>query len=91
MNDVEWKRSVEQRLRELNQKAKPSRRAAVGGGGGGGTTETLWYEAPTKAELQNDSSVPRTSWGLVNAGDDNGMVCVRNPDNDGWDAINVLE
>lgn len=36
MSDLEWRRSVEQRLRELNQKTKPSRRAAVGGGGTSG-------------------------------------------------------
>lgn len=91
MNDVEWRRSVEQRLRELNQKVKPSRRAAVGGGGGTAANGDGWYEAPTKAELQNDSSVPRTAWGLVTAGAQSGMVCCRNPAGDGWDAINVLE
>lgn len=91
MNDLEWRRSVEQRLRELNQKVKPSRRAPVGGSGAGWVAGDGWYEAPTKAELQNDSSVPRTAFGLVTEGDQNGMVCIRNPDNDGWDAINVLE
>ena len=91
MNDVEWRRSVEQRFREMNQKLKPSKRAAVGGGGTAAADGDGWYEATTKAGLQNDSSVPRTSWGVVTDGAQKGMVCCRNPDNDGWDAINVLE
>ncbi len=61
----------------------------VGGGGRGGSVS--WYEATTKAGLDNDS-VSRRSFGqVVGVGSDNGMFCIRNPDNDGWDAINFLE
>jgi len=57
------------------------------GGGGGGIT---WYEATTKAGLPN-TSIAETALGRVTAGSQKGMVCVRNPDNDGWDAINFWE
>lgn len=63
--------------------------AKTGGGVGGGAV--VWYEATTKAGLDNDS-VSRRSFGqVVGVGADHGMFCIRNPDNDGWDAINFLE
>lgn len=49
-----------------------------------------WYTATTKAGLPN-TDIPETALGRVTAGDDKGMVCVRNPDNNGWDAINFME
>lgn len=55
-----------------------------GGSGGRGM-----YTATTKAGLP--SGVGETSMGRVTAGGDQGMMCIRNPDNDGWDAINVCE
>lgn len=73
---------VEQQVSKL-----PSRiSSAVGGSGGSGIRI---YEAPTKAELPE--GVARSSFGLVNAGPQIGMMCIRNPANDGWDAFNVLE
>ena len=67
---------------------------ATGAGGkgmgamAGGVT---WYQATTKAGLDNDS-VSRHSFGIVvGVGSDHGMFCIRNPDKDGWDAINFLE
>jgi len=51
---------------------------------------TIWYTAASKAELQNED-VSQTALGRVISGDQNGMVCVRNPAHDGWDALNVLE
>jgi len=56
-------------------------------GGGGG--DVIWYTATSKAGLP--SGVAETSLGRVTAGSQKGMVCVRNPDNDGWDAINFME
>lgn len=75
---------VEQQVSKL-----PSRiSSAVGGSGGSGSGIRI-YEAPTKAELPE--GVARSSFGLVNAGPQIGMMCIRNPANDGWDAFNVLE
>jgi hypothetical protein len=54
--------------------------------------ETIWYTAATKAELPNDESIAETALGrVIGSGSDNGMVCVRNPANDGWNAVNVFE
>jgi len=73
---------VEQQVSKL-----PSRIGNATGGSGGAGIRI--YEAPTKAELPE--GVARSSFGLVNAGPQVGMMCIRNPGNDGWDAFNVLE
>ena len=66
---------------------------ATGGGGGrgmatGGTQ--IWYTASSKAALPN-TGLLSTALGRVISGANNGVIYVRNPDNDGWDAINRLE
>lgn len=82
MNDVEWRRSVEQRLRELNQKVKPSRRAAVGGGGGTTVGDDVFEYGDTFATLPDPTVVNK--FGRVTTGADKGMTCVVNEDVDGW-------
>jgi len=57
----------------------------VGRGGGGVSV----YTATTKAGL--DEPVSHVSFGRVTDGADKGVMYVRNPDNDGWDAFNRLE
>lgn len=67
---------------------------ATGGGAGGGSFGTGWnnfYDATTKAGLDNAANVPEKSFGRVTAGSQKGMVCVPNPDRDGWDALNFFE
>lgn len=59
--------------------------AGLGSGGG-----QIWYTASSKAALPN-TGILSTALGRVISGADNGVVYVRNPDNDGWDAINRLE
>lgn len=55
---------------------------------GGGATE--WMKtATTKAGLEEP--VSEVFFGRVTDGAQQGMVCVRNPDNDGWDALNFFE
>lgn len=49
------------------------------------------YFATTKAGLTNNSDVQRHAMGFVTAGADQGMVCIRNSANDGWDAVNFFE
>jgi len=49
------------------------------------------YEANSKAELTNNEYVQRAAIGIVVAGDDEGMFCIRGYDGSGWVAINVLE
>lgn len=56
---------------------------------GGG--DQIWYTAATKAELLNDETILETALGRVTGGAQQGMVCIRNPNNDGWDAINFFE
>lgn len=75
---------VEQQVSKL-----PSRiSSAVGGSGSGGTTE--WMKtAEAKEDLEEP--VAEVYFGRVTDGDQKGMVCVRNPENDGWDAINFFE
>lgn len=73
---------IEQQVAKL-----PSRIGSSGGSGGSGTLRV--YEAPSKEELPD--GVPRTSFGRVTDGPQVGMMCIRNPTNDGWDAFNVLE
>jgi len=63
-------------------------RGAKGGGSGGGLG---WVTATTKAGLTDASTVAETMLGRVTAGANAGMVCVVNPDKDGWDAINFCE
>lgn len=58
--------------------------------GGDGDAAAIWYLATTKAGLPN-TDIAETALGRVTAGAQKGMVCVRNPDNDGWDAINFFE
>lgn len=66
--------------------AKPG----IGGTGGKSSGAFTWMKtATTKAGLEEP--VNEIWFGRVTAGDDKGMVCVRNPDNDGWDAINFFE
>lgn len=76
------------RLARIEQQvAKLPSRIGSGGGAGGGTFRV--YEAPSKEELPD--GVARTSFGRVTDGPYVGMMCIRNPANDGWDAFNVLE
>jgi len=58
---------------------------------GSGEFPTIWYTATSKAGLPDASTVEETALGRVTAGDQAGMVCVVNPDKDGWDAINFFE
>lgn len=64
-----------------------------GGSGGsiGGGGDAFHIEAETKAALPSAASTNRRTIGFITTGGDVGMVCVINPDQDGWDAINVLE
>jgi len=64
---------------------------AKGTAGSGGSGATIWYTAETKAGLTDASTVAETALGRVTAGANQGMVCVVNPDKDGWDAINFCE
>lgn len=61
----------------------------VKGGGKGGGGGVRVYTATTKAGL--DEPVSHVSFGRVTDGADKGVMYVRNPDNDGWDAFNRLE
>lgn len=63
----------------------------VGGKGTGSSGGRIWYTASTKAGLPEGDGIAETALGRVTAGADVGMVCIRNPDNDGWDAITHLE
>lgn len=88
MNDVEWRRSVEQRFREMNQKLKPSRRGAVGGGGSSYATgwEPQVYatedDLPTGDREANDMAV-------LTDGDLAGSWWVPSPGLTGWRPLNV--
>lgn len=63
---------------------------ADNGRGFGGMGAGTWMKtATTKAGLEEP--VSEVWFGRVTAGAQKGMVCVRNPDNDGWDAINFFE
>jgi hypothetical protein len=74
---------VEQQVSKL-----PSRISSAVGGSG--TSNSIWTTAPSKAELDNDS-VAETLLGRVTDGAQKGMVCVRNPENDGWVSINFWD
>lgn len=68
--------------------------SALGGpiprtGGGGG--DQVDYTAASKTLLEAYTGVVEYARGRVTAGADKGVVYVRNPDNDGWDALNRLE
>lgn len=80
--------SLEARVSKVEQQTAklPSRISNMGGGSGG---SIRIYEAPSKEELPE--GVARSSFGRVIAGVQIGMMCIRNPANDGWDAFNVLE
>lgn len=59
-------------------------------GGSGSSAFHSWCKvAPTKAELEEP--VAEIYFGRVTAGDDIGMMCVRNPDNDGWNSFTHFE
>lgn len=62
-----------------------------GGGGGQGGGWNNFYDATTKAGLIGATNVPEKSFARVTAGAQKGMVCVPNPDRDGWDALNFFE
>lgn len=76
---------VEQQVSKL-----PSRISSAVGGSGSGNTEEVWTTAESKAELEN-GTVSQTLLGRVTDGSQKGMVCVRNPDNDGWVSINFWD
>ena len=58
--------------------------------GGGGGSNNVFYSATTKAGLPSEPNLYK--FGRVDGvGSDNGMVCVVNPDHDGWDALNFFE
>jgi len=86
MNDVEWRRSVAQRLRELNQKVKPSKRMSVGGGGTAGGWAPQEYDLeedlPTGDRLPSDMAVLRE-------GDLAGSWWVPSPGLTGWRPLNI--
>lgn len=85
-------RDIMSRISKIeSQVSKIPTRIGSSGGGGGGTGQTIWYEAESKGELPAASTVPRTALGRVTSGYQEGMVCVINPDGDGWDAINFFE
>lgn len=53
---------------------------------------TIWYTAASKATLTDASTVSATALARVQSEtSENGMVCIVNPDGDGWDAINFCE
>ena len=60
-------------------------------GGGGSTGPKVDYTAASKTLLEAYTGVVEYARGRVTAGADKGVVYVRNPDNDGWDALNRLE
>lgn len=62
----------------------------VGNGGGGGGPQ-VDYTAASKTLLEAYMGVVEYARGRVTAGADQGVVYVRNPANDGWDALNRLE
>lgn len=78
------------RIKRMGDQAVISAEAVGGGGGGGDVVGKIWYEAESKAELPT-VNVKQTALGRVTAGANKGMVCIRNPDNDGWHAINFWE
>ncbi len=70
-------------------------RGGIGGSNGGAPSTaapTLWYTAASKATLTDASTVSATALARVQSEtSENGMVCIVNPDGDGWDAINFCE
>ena len=57
--------------------------------GGGGTQAD--YTAASKILLEEYTDVVDYARGRVTGGADKGVFYIRNPDNDGWDAVNRLE
>ena len=77
---------VERRGQQVYIHVAQTGRGTGSGGGGAGT----WMKtATTKAGLEEP--VSEVYFGRVTAGADIGMVCVRNADNDGWDAFTHFE
>ena len=94
MNDIEWRRSVEQRFREMNQKLKPSKRGGTGGGGSGGAglVSQFWEIKESKAELS--LAVDRWVLGLVQndgATAEDGRRYYLNADGSAWVCWTHLE
>lgn len=87
----EWIKSVEQQLRELRQRTRGIVARPRAGGGGAGTSVQVDYTAASKTLLEDYTGVVDYARGRVTDGADKGVVYVRNPDNDGWDALNRLE
>jgi hypothetical protein len=76
-------------VQRVGQSVIVSQQAGTRGGGGGGGGQ-IWYTATTKAGLTN-TDVAETALGRVTAGAQQGMVCVRNAANNGWNALNFFE
>lgn len=66
---------------------------ATGGRTAQSTADTIWYTATTKAGLPSASTVEQTAMARITSDSSGelGMVCVVNPDRDGWDALNFFE
>lgn len=78
-------------VERVGQSIIVSQQAGTRGGGGGGTggVGTWCKTATTKAGLEEP--VSEVYFGRVTSGADEGMMCVRNPDNDGWNAFTHFE
>lgn len=59
--------------------------------GGGDDGPQIFYEEASKELLEAHEGVVSYAFGRVNSGDDKGVLYIRNPDNDGWSAVNKLE
>lgn len=92
----EWMRDIDRAVRDLQERTANLgvrlRGGSGGGGSGGSAGENFHYLSTIKADLPDASTVDIRSFGRVDGvGSDNGMVCVPNPDGDGWDALNFFE
>jgi hypothetical protein len=77
-------------VQRVGQSVIVSQQAGTRGGGGGGGTQGD-YTAASRALLDAYTGVVVYARGRVTAGADNGTAYIRNPDNDGWVALNRLE
>lgn len=92
MSIVKEMRDLMGRITKCEQQlSKLPTRIGSSGGGGGSSSTRIWYTAESKGELPEARTVPQTSLGRVTDGPQKGMICVINPDWDGWDAINFFE